>query len=60
MGYFESCSTMQTWQAWLFVFGAAFSCLLPSTIYNQVNLLLFQHNKRKSFVFFISIFIVSV
>jgi hypothetical protein len=38
MGFFESCSTMPAWQAWLFAAGTSLASLTVSTVYHQVKI----------------------
>jgi hypothetical protein len=38
MGFFESCSTMPAWQAWLLAAGTSLASLLSSTLYHQVKI----------------------
>jgi hypothetical protein len=42
MGFFESCSTMPTWRAWLLALGTSLAALTSSIIYHQVTIILFN------------------
>jgi hypothetical protein len=42
MGFFEPCSTMPAWQAWLLVAGTALAALTNTSIYHQVKIILFN------------------
>jgi hypothetical protein len=56
MGFFESCSTMPAWQAWLFAAGTSLASLTVSTVYHQVKNILFDFQINIKY-FFVSIFI---
>lgn len=41
MDFFEPCSTMPAWQAWVLVFGIIFTIFCSSIIFNYVSFILF-------------------
>ncbi len=40
MGFFESCSTMPAWRAWILAAGTSLAALTCSCIYHQVKIIL--------------------
>jgi hypothetical protein len=47
MGFFESCSTMPAWHAWLLAAGTSLAAFLSSTFNHQVKKILFHSIKKQ-------------
>jgi hypothetical protein len=47
MGFFESCSTMPAWHAWLLAAATSLAAFLSSSLSHQVKQILF-HSKKKT------------